>query len=457
MKEPIMGPEDQVVLLPQLRAYRDLSQEELAANSGLDVRTVRRYESGERMPRRGYEQVVEGTGLPLELVEACNLPAVRAGRLALARFTAGLFKDMETALAALDGCLTDIRRAALAALLVELNDPSSQTFSSESSWEVSIWRFIEGLCHESEAAASGDVERALRLAELALRAAERAPGKGERRQKIESYAWSFIGNARRVSGMLPGADAALARSGELWKAWSGATPIPLASWRLPDMQASLRRHQGRFAEALKLHSRALTFAPPEAVVCILLNKAFTLEQQGDPEKALVTLEEAEARIDAAREPRFLFGVRFNRIVNLLHLKRYSEARERLPEVQAMAESAGRPLDSVRVVWLQSKIAAGFGRRVEAEELLDRVRREFLSRGIAYDTAVATLELAVYYLENGRATEVKVIAAELAPIFAAQQVARETLASVRLFCQAAEQETVTAELARGWLQELRRVG
>src|SRR3954452_24981243 len=97
------------------------------------------------------------------------------------------------------------------------------------------------------------------------------------------------------------------------------------------------------------------------------------------------------------------------------------------------------------------------RRSEAQELLDRVRREFLSREIAYDTAVATLELAVLYLEDGRSAEVRTIAAELAPIFAAQRVARETLACVDLFCKAVQQETVTAELARGWLKELRRAG
>jgi len=452
-----MEPEDQAVLLPQLRAFQGLSQEELAANAGLDARTVRRYESGERMPRRGYEQVVEGTGLPLELVEACNLPAVRAGRAALASFTAGLFKDMETALAALDGCLTDIRRAAFAALLVELDDPSIQTNSAEDSWEVTLWRFVERLCHESAEVASGDAERALKLAELALRAAERAPGKGEQRQKIEGYAWIFLGNARRVGGTLPGAEEALEIASELFQAWTGATPIPLADWRLPDMQASLRRHQGRFVEALIFHDKALALAPAETAARILLKKAGTLEQQGEPQQALAMLQQVEARIDGPHEPRLLFGVRFNRIVNLLHLKRYEQAREQLPEVQAMAESAGRPLDSVRVVWLRSKIAVGFGRRDEAKELLDRVRREFLTRGIAYDTAVATLELAVLYLEDGRTAEVRTIAAELAPIFAAQRVARETLASVKLFLQAVEQETVTAELARGWLQELRRVG
>jgi tetratricopeptide (TPR) repeat protein len=452
-----MEPEDQQVLLPHLRAFHDWTQEDLAAESGLDSSSVRRFEKGRRMPRKSYEKIVKGSKQPLELVEACHLPAVRAGRAALTRFTAGLFTELEPAVAALDDILADVRRASLAALLVELADPSMPPAPAEVSWEVKVWRFVERLCHESEAIAAGEAERALKLAELAVRAALRALGKGARQSKLESYCYIFLGNARRVGGALPGAEEAFQRAEKLWAVWAGATPIHLAAWRLPDGWASLCRHQGRFAEALNLHDKALALAPPEAAGRILLNKAVTQEHQGEPEQALAALQEAEARIDGAREPRLLFGIRFNRIVNLGHLERFKEAAERLPEVQAMAEAGGRPLDSVRVLWLESKIAAGFGRRAEAKELLDRVRREFLSRGIAYDTAVATLELAVLYLEDGRTAEVKGIAAELAKIFTAQRVARETLASVKLFLQAVEKETVTAELARGWLQELRRAG
>jgi len=390
--------------------------------------------------------------LPLVLIEACLLPAIRAGRAAL--MLDSPFRDVGSG-SELDAALAEARRAAFTALLGELAKGSTTSVAAESSWEAKTWRFVEALCHESEAVASGDAEKALQLAELALRFAERAPGEGERRTKLEGYAWIFLGNARRVGGTLPTADAALTRASELWKAWTGRTPIPLATWRLPDMQASLRRHQGRFIEALRLHDQARMLAPPEATGRILLKKAFTQEQQGKPEQALSTLEEAEARIDAAREPRLLFGVRFNRVVNLVHLKRYAEAAQRLSEVKVMA--ADRPLDRVRVLWLKSKIAAGFGRRTEAEELLDRVRREFLSREIAYDTALATLELAVLYLEDGRSAEVRTIAAELAPIFVAQRVARETLACVDLFFQAVQQETVTVELTRGWLKELSRAG
>ncbi|HKI03952.1 MAG TPA: helix-turn-helix transcriptional regulator [Thermoanaerobaculia bacterium] len=450
MKEP-MDPEDQKVLLPMLRAFLGWTQEELAVHAGLDPSTVRRYEKGGSMKRKSYELLVAGTGLPLALVETCLLPAIRAGRASLAGLS--LFQDLGSADANLDGALAEARRAAFSALLGELAGGSI----AEETWEAKTWRFVEALCHESEAVASGDAERALKLAEVALRFAQRAPGKGERRLKLEGYAWIFLGNAQRVGGTLPGADAAFARAEKAWKAWKGATLIPLASWRLPDMQASLRRHQGRFAEATKLHEQARMLAPPEAAGRILLKKAFTLEQQGEPKQALVALQEAEALIDAAREPRLLCVLEFNRIVALCSLKRYADATNRLPEVQAMAESAGRPLDRVRVLWLEAKIAAGVGRRAEAAELLDRVRREFLAREIAYDTALATLELAVLYLEDGRSTEVRAIAGELAPIFAAQRVARETLACAGLFCQAVQQETVTAELARGWLKELSRAG
>ncbi len=451
MKEP-MDPEDQKVLLPMLRAFLGWTQEELAVHGSVNASTVRRYEKGAPMTRKTYEQIVAGTGLPLALVETCFLPAIRAGRASLAGFG-----DQGTADASLDGAPADSHRAAFSALLLGELAAGSSVTAAEETWEAKTWRFVERLCHESAEAASSETERAVKLAELALRFAERAPGKGERRLKLEGYVWIFIGNARRVCGILPDSEAAFAHAEELWAAWPGTTPISLPSWRLHDMKASLRRHQSRFTEALHLHDEAFSLAPPEVAGRLLLKQAGTLEQQGSPEQALATLQEAEARIDAAREPRLLFGVRFNRIVNLIHLKRYVDAAHKLPEVKAMAESADKPLDQLRVLWLEAKVAAGFGRRAEATELLDRVRREFLAREIGYDAALATLELAVLYLEDRRSGEVRMIAGDLAPVFAAQRVARETLACVDLFCKAVQQETVTVELARGWLKELSRAG
>ncbi len=450
MKGPI-DVEDQKVLLPLLRAFLGWDQKDLAAHAGLSPSTVRRWEKGTPMRRRNYEHIVATTGMPLALVENYFLPAIRAGRAFLAE--AGSIPGPGLGAADLE-TLTQVRQSAFSALIEELTaGRSTRKTSTETDWESRTWRFVEGLCHESEDVASADSERALKLAQLALRFSERAPGKGERRMKLEGYAWVFLGNALRVAGWLPKSEEAFTRAEKAWRVWKGATPIALSDWRLPDRKASLRRHQGRFREALELHERAYALAPPEVAGRLLLNKAFTLEQQGEIRLALSTLQEAEDRIDTAREPRLLFGVRFNRLVNLIHLGQFTVAEKGLAEVRAMAEAAGGSLDLLRVLWLESKIATGLDRLAEAAELLERVRREFLAREIAYDAARATLELAVLYLEDGRGEEVGRIAAELAPVFVAQRVPRETLACVQLFCNAVRQETITVELARGWLDEL----
>ena len=84
-----------------------------------------------------------------------------------------------------------------------------------------------------------------------------------------------------------------------------------------------------------------------------------------------------------------------------------------------------------------------------------MRRYFTTKGIAYDAALASLEVAVLYLEEDRTGEVKALAREMAPIFKAQGVHKEALASLRLFCEAASRGEATAELTRRVLEYLNK--
>ena len=72
---------------------------------------------------------------------------------------------------------------------------------------------------------------------------------------------------------------------------------------------------------------------------------------------------------------------------------------------------------------------------------------FTAREIAYDAALASLELAILYLEDGRTAEVRTLARQMLWIFRAQGVHREALVALKLFCEAAEREQATADLAR----------
>lgn len=317
----------------------------------------------------------------------------------------------------------------------------------ESDRELQSWAVCERLCAESEKAAADEASRALELADLALRVAQLVTGEEGVRSQIQGYAWAFVGNARRVGGNLPQADQAFFESERFWELGASSDQGLLDRARLLDLKASLRKHQGRFSEALALHDQALEVSHPESSTYILLNKAVTQEQMGDVDSAITTLEKASAQVDEEREPRLLFGIRFNLAVNLVHQHRHAEALALLPHVRELALKMGNGLDLVRVVWLESRVFIGLGKREEAMASLEQVRGEFTTREIAYDAALVSLELAVLYLEDDRTAEVRILARQMLWIFKSQGVHREALAALKLFCEAAEREQATVELAR----------
>jgi len=121
----------------------------------------------------------------------------------------------------------------------------------------------------------------------------------------------------------------------------------------------------------------------------------------------------------------------------------------------MTVRLGNELDFVRLHWLEARVFAGMGQFEEAVAAFRQVRGEFAARGIAYDTALVSLELAGLLAEQGRAGEVKSLARQMAFIFKAQGVHREALTALSMFRKAAEEEAVTAELARSVLDFLQR--
>ena len=171
-----------------------------------------------------------------------------------------------------------------------------------------------------------------------------------------------------------------------------------------------------------------------------------LGEIGDLEGGITTLQHALPLLDAAGEPRLGYNVLHNLADSLSLTDRFEEAAALLPEVKALARDNAGDLDRLRLAWVEGRIAAGLGDVERGVSLLDRVRRSFAQRGIGYDTALVSLELATLYLREGRTAEVKALARHMVPIFKANDIHREALAALGLFRQAAEQERATAELA-----------
>ncbi|HEV7669008.1 MAG TPA: helix-turn-helix domain-containing protein [Thermoanaerobaculia bacterium] len=308
--------------------------------------------------------------------------------------------------------------------------------------------FIARLCDESEKAAARKASEAVELADLALKVAGRAPGTEAQRAGRLGYSWAFVGNAGRVSNKLGEADAAFASSCELCLLGYGEEPEFFDPARPLDLEASLRRNQGRFGEALILLERALQICWPSSRPRILLKQAATLEQEGEPEKALAALDEAHPAIERGEgDPRFRRVLRFNVIKNLLHLERPGEAAALLPELKALSVDTDNDLDKLRLRWLEAVVQAGLGQRDEALAELGAVRREFSRQNLPGDSAIAGLYEAQVLLGDGRNAEVRTLTREMRPIFDTLGLELEALAAVRLFLEAVERDAATVALAR----------
>ena len=114
--------------------------------------------------------------------------------------------------------------------------------------ELRSWALCELLCAESIRAAADDADRAVELADLALRIADLTPGEQTWCWRVQGYAWAHVGNARRVKGDLPGADEGFSTSEMLWKAGAPGDPGILDQALVLGLEASLRIEQNRLKE-----------------------------------------------------------------------------------------------------------------------------------------------------------------------------------------------------------------
>ena len=467
------------IILTFLRLGQGLSQAELGKAAGISPNLINEYERGRKgLSRQRLEHIIAYMGLPPEAIDttlavlAANRAAARGPRDSPDESSEEA-RRIEAFAIRFGAAMTGFARATLSQLTVEgealharqragflwdrlkRHTPAERRSLVQKGRKYRSWALCERVAAESVRKAPNHPQEALELAGLALLIAERLPGERTWGLRLQGYAWAHVSNARRVCNDLPGAEEAMVQARKLWKAGEPGDPGLLNKAWLPGLEAALRRAQRRFPEALKRISEALALDPGELKAEILLTKARIHETFGDPEASTAALLEAAPLIDPRREPRNAFGVRCNLALDLCQLERFEEAKSRLPEIRALAERLGEELDLTRVLWVEGKVAAGLGRVREALSAFEQARGVFRQRGLAFDYGLVSLDLTVLLLEQGRTADVRAMAEEMLQIFRKQQIEREALAALRLFCDAARRETATVDLARSLVRFLRR--
>jgi tetratricopeptide (TPR) repeat protein/DNA-binding XRE family transcriptional regulator len=364
-----------------LRALSGKTQEEIGEEIDIHPTRVGQIEQGKFLPKPEYlEQLAAAAGITaagaeeiLRVYEVLRRPRRRDGRSAEGVLEQ-LIEDQRALIQASYRRLLTLplpyrspraedrqQGDELFARLQEISEEGKLAVV-EVAEQYQSWALCERVCHASEREAWRDVERAAALARLGQEIAERVRGSEEWRQRVQGYSEGHNSNVLRVRGELEAADASFDEAKRLWL--SGSDPSRLLDpGRMLDLEASLRRDQGRFSEALALLDEAVAVgrSPGRA----LINKGFTLAAMGEYERAVEALFQADLLIDRKADPWLGNTLDLNLVANYCHVGRYGEAAELVPRIREFADQQGDELDRLPLSRLEDRIAAGQRRREEA--------------------------------------------------------------------------------------------
>ena len=288
----------------------------------------------------------------------------------------------------------------------------------------------------------GHPEESFEAAGLA-RAALQAERADVLASELYARALAHQANALRVQGDLKQANDILDTARFLLKGQGGGDRSTRAE--MDRFEASLRYAQRRFPESESLYSRAIMAFAMEGeefeVAVTLISMGVAYREMNDLDRAIEVTSQAVDILDE-EHPRLLLSARHNMVNFLVEVGREVEAESLFDQIQPMYDAYADPLTLLRRIWLEGHLAKARHDLDAAESSYSGVSRAFLARGNGYDAALAALDLAVVYAEQGRTAELKRVAEEIVPIFESQDVHREAAAALMLFRDAVLAEQVT---------------
>lgn len=334
-----------------------------------------------------------------------------------------------------------------------------QVYLLEQSPRFLTWGVTDLLIRESHRAAFEDPEAAAALARLAISLANRLNELrygGAFISDVKAMAWAYYGNAHRVGSDLRQAEQALQMSEELIEQGTGDALIR-AQWL--SLLGSLRRDQRRFEEAVHVLEEMIqisaSLADQELEGRARVKQASVLRESGKPEDAITLLRGNFERIEQAGDLRLLLCAHHSLVTCLVDSGRSAEALADLERLAPLYAESGDFSTQTRRLWLEGRLMVQLGRQEEAFKALTATRRAFLERGIGYDAALVSLELAALHLGRGEVEAVQRLAEEMLPIFRSRDVHREAMAALLLFQQAARNEALSHEFLTALTSYLRR--
>lgn len=317
--------------------------------------------------------------------------------------------------------------------------------------EFRTWAFCEWLIERGRELTCSDALRAEETAALASAVTDRLDPQlygAALVQDLRARARICLGDALRHRPDLRAADEALSFAEAFLDDGTGDT---LEVGYLLEVRAALRRDQRRLPEAHRLIDDAVAVYRRYREFH-LLGRAFVEKGRihaaaHDLETAIQWLRKGLGLLDPIRERLLELSARHLLMLCLLESGRAQEAGFLLKASRSEFEAHAGELLRLRVRWLEGKVLESLGDLADAERELVAARRGFVEQGVGFDAAAVSLDLAGLFAAQGRASEMRLLAEEMLPIFQARDLHREAIAALIVFRQAVRMERVSVSLLR----------
>jgi hypothetical protein len=268
-------------------------------------------------------------------------------------------------------------------------------------------------------------------------------------------AWLQLANAQRIAGDLARAEASWRRVDAVLPAGTGDAVLAA---EVALLKASLRRWQRRLEEAEKLGWEAVLrsegLGPDrERAVRARIDLGYTYRLASRFEDAFWITWAAAQRIDPSRDPVNALGIVHNFAHILSDMGCHQHALWLVERNRLLYRRVAGPVLRLRAALFRGRLHHRLGEHERAVQFLEAARCGFRDRGMAYDAARASLDLALVYAELRQARKVKELAVEMYPVFLSQAIPQEAAAALLLFADAAEDYRAPAALIARCIQEL----
>jgi len=416
---------------------------------------------------RGTATPDEGVEVMLHLVRGCALCAARVARYsgvaAPAPVSPGDGSEYAFAIAHAKRTVARQERDLLSACLAVRTAGPGQARPAggpRSAAAARAWQRCEGLLQAARELRREDPGIILRLAVLAACLAEsldREAGSRRARRDLQARVWTEVGNARRSHGHLRLAEESFGRAFARAAEGSG-DPMLLAE--MVDLAASLLRAQRRLSESVVLHRLAARIYTEHRELHlagrVLIKQAIALDYAHCAGEAARLLRDGLGLIDIAREPYLLLHTAHHVMHMLIDAGAFARAHRLMAASRPLYDQYAGPLLLLWRRFLEGRIAAALGRDREAVRAFLEVREGFVRRGMPYGVAQVSLDLAEFWLRQGRTGRVRRLVDEALASFRACGVRREAIATLLVLRRAIERERASERLLRSAAARLRRI-